>query len=79
MTKNDFKTRFNNHKLSFRNRDHSRDPARDTVLAKYVWELKDNDMTYDIKWCIIRRANASTKETRHAALGILAVRDTVLN
>ena len=84
MTENDFKTRFNNHKLSFRNRDHSRDPARDTVLSKYVWELKDNDMTYDIKWCIIRRANASTKETRHAALlclseklGILAVRDTV--
>ena len=36
MTENDFKTRFNNHKLSFRNRNHS----HDTVLSKYIWELK---------------------------------------
>ena len=54
MTENDFKTRFNNHKLSFRNRNHS----PDTVLSKYIWEVKGNDTTYDIKWLIIKRANA---------------------
>ena len=54
MTENDFKTRFNNHKLSFRNRNH----AHDTVLSKYIWELRDNDTGHDIKWRIIKRANA---------------------
>ncbi|CAH3146262.1 unnamed protein product, partial [Porites lobata] len=54
MVENDFKTRFNNHKLSFRNQNHS----HDTVLSKYIWELKNNDTTYDIKWCIIKMANA---------------------
>ena len=53
MTGNDFKTRFNNHKLSFRNQNHS----HNTVLSKYIWELKDNDTIYDIKWHIIKRAN----------------------
>ena len=42
MTENDFKTRFNNHKLSFRNQNHS----IDTVLSKYIWELKNNDTTW---------------------------------
>ena len=54
MTENNFKTGFDNHKLSFRNRNHS----HDTVLSKYIWELKDNDTTYVIKWRIIKRANA---------------------
>ena len=54
MMKNDFKTRFNNQKLSFRNQIHS----HDTVLSKYIWELKNNDTTYDIKWRIIKTANA---------------------
>ena len=54
MTENDFKTGFDNHKLSFRNQNHS----HDTVLSTYIWELKDNDTTYVIKWRIIKRANA---------------------
>ena len=53
MTENDFKTRYNNHKLSF-NRKHS----HDTVLSKRIWELKDTNTSYNLKWCIIKRANA---------------------
>ena len=33
MTENDFKTRYNNHKLSFKDRKHS----HDTVLSKHIW------------------------------------------
>ena len=54
MTENDFKTRYNNYKLSFNDRKHS----HDTVLSRYIWELRDNDTNYDIKWRIIKRANA---------------------
>ena len=62
MTENDFKTRYNNHKLSFNDRKHS----HDTVLSRYIWELRDNDTNHDIKWRIIKRANAY-KGTLHTA------------
>ena len=81
MTENDFKTRFNNHKLSFRNRNHS----HDTVLSKYIWDLKDNDTTYDIKWRIIKKANAYKGNSSRCnlclskKLCILTARDTILN
>ena len=51
---NDFKTRYNNHKLSFNDRKHS----HDTVLSRRIWELKDTDTSYNLKWRIIKRANA---------------------
>ena len=54
MTENDFKTRYNNHKLSFNDRKHS----HDTVLSRRIWELKDTNTSYDLKWRIIKRANA---------------------
>ena len=34
-----FKTRYNNDKLSFEHRKNS----HDTVLCKYIWDLKDNN------------------------------------
>ena len=34
MTEHSFKTRYNNHKLSFKHRKHS----HDTVLSKYIWD-----------------------------------------
>ena len=36
MTENDFKTRYNNHKLSFKERKHS----QDTVLSKHIWHVR---------------------------------------
>ena len=81
MVENDFKTRFNNHKLSFRNQNHS----HDTVLSKYICELKNNDTTYDIKWCIIKTANAYKGNPSccnlclSEKLCILTAGDTILN
>ena len=81
MVENDFKTRFNNHKLSFRNQNHS----HDTVLSKYIWELKNSDTTYDIKWCIIKTANAYKGNPSccnlclSEKLCILTACDTILN
>ena len=81
MVENDFKTRFNNHKLSSRNQNHS----HDTVFSKYIWELKNNDTTYDIKWCIIKTANAYKGNPSccnlclSEKLCILTACDTILN
>ncbi|KAL9966710.1 hypothetical protein ACROYT_G024826 [Oculina patagonica] len=54
MTEHEFKTRYNNHKLSFRDRKHS----HATVLSKHIWHLKDSNTDYQINWRIIKRANA---------------------
>ena len=53
MTENNFKTRYNNHKLSFNDRKHS----HDAVLSKYILDLKGNNDSYKIKWRIIKRAS----------------------
>ncbi|KAL9983795.1 hypothetical protein ACROYT_G006025 [Oculina patagonica] len=54
MTEHEFKTRYNNHKLSFKDRKHS----HDTVLSKHIWDLKDRNVDYKINWRIIKRARA---------------------
>ena len=51
-TEHSFKARFNNHKISLRNRKHS----HSTCLSKYIWELKDKGTHHEIKWSIIKRA-----------------------
>ena len=53
-TEHSFKTRFNNHKVSFKHRKHS----HDTVLSKYIWDLKDSDTDFSIKWSIVTRARS---------------------
>ena len=52
MTEHTFKSRYNNHKMSFNYRKH----AHDTVLSKYVWDLKDNNVKHLIKWFILKRS-----------------------
>ena len=53
LTSNAFKTRFNNHKNSFkyRRKKHS------TELSNYVWDLKDNNVDFNIIWKILKQAN----------------------
>ena len=46
MTEHEFKTRYNNHKLSFKDRKHS----LATVLSKHIWDLKDGNIDYEINW-----------------------------
>ena len=52
LTSNTFKIRFNNHKNSFnyRRKKHS------TELSNYVWDLKDNNVDFNIKWKILKQA-----------------------
>ena len=52
LTSNAFKTRFNNHKNSFkyRRKKHS------TELSNYVWDLKDNNVDFNIIWKILKQA-----------------------
>ena len=54
MTEHSFKTRFNNHKASFKHRKHS----HDTVLSKYIWDLKDSDTDFSIKCLIVTHARS---------------------
>ena len=54
ITEHSFKTRFNNHKVSFKHRKHS----HDTVLSKYIWDLKDSDTNFSIKWSIVMHARS---------------------
>ena len=53
MTEHRFKTRYNNHKLSFKDWKHS----NDTVLSKHIWDLKDGNIDYEINWRIIKRVS----------------------
>ena len=48
-----FKTRYDNHKLSFNDRKHS----HATVLSKDIRELKDSNTSYNLQWHIIKRVN----------------------
>ena len=54
MTEDEFKTRFNNHKLSFKHKKHSTKIA----LSKNIWDLKENQHDYLIKWSILKHAKA---------------------
>ena len=50
--KDQFKTSYNNHKTSFKNRTH----RKDTELSKYIWMLKDKNINFTIKWRIAATA-----------------------
>ena len=45
ISETEFKSRYNNHTMSFRNRTHE----NDTELSKYIWSLKDQNKDFDIK------------------------------
>ncbi len=64
LTENDFKTRFNGHTSTFRNRD----KRSSTTLSQYVWSLKDKNIDYSIKWKIIARSNAYSTSTKKCNL-----------
>ena len=51
LTENSFKTRFANHKSSFR------DPNKrlSTELSKHIWHLKDSKLEFKITWKILKQ------------------------
>ena len=64
LTENTFKTRYGNHKASFSNRN----KRHSTELSNYIWQLKDNKESYEIKWKIISRANAYNTSSNKCGL-----------
>ena len=60
LTDNSFKTRFNGHTCSFRNRD----KRNATTLSQYIWTLKDSDIPFSIKWKLVTRSSAYSPSTK---------------
>ena len=58
--KKNFKERYNNNIASFRNKS----KEKSTELSKYIWELKNSIMNYDLKWSIAYKAHPYTGGTR---------------
>ncbi len=56
MTSNTFKERYRNHLKSFKHPQYS----SETELSKHVWNLKNDGKKFEIKWSIVRRAQAYT-------------------
>ena len=64
LTEPDFKTRYYNHKTSFKHA-HKRHA---TELSKYMWDLKDKGMRGEIKWEIAKRSTPYKCGTRRCDL-----------
>ena len=54
LASNSFKERYNNHTSSIKLAKHQ----NNTSLSKYIWELKNKKIPYNIKWSIISRGAA---------------------
>ena len=60
ISETEFKTRLSNHKKSFKNRIYK----TDTELSKYIWDLKDKNITnYCIKWSIAKQTSGYNSVT----------------
>ena len=60
MAETEFKTRFNNHKLSFRDKKY----ANKTALSKYVWEWEEENRDFKIQRSIKTQAKPYTSGTK---------------
>ena len=66
LTATDFKSRLANHKASFKMKSKS----NTTELSKYVWQLKEKNLDYSIKWKILSRAPQYNNKTKKCNLCI---------
>ena len=66
LTATSFKSRYANHKASF-NIESKRNA---TELSKHIWDLKDNNLDYAIKWSILCRAPHYSNTTKRCNLCI---------
>ena len=59
-----FKECYNNNTASFRNQT----KEKSTELSKYIWELKNTSINYDLKWSMACKAHLYTGGTRKCDL-----------
>lgn len=64
MTETTFKTRYANHKQSFKHERYK----NQTELSKHIWTLKENNIEYDISWKIVRRAKSYSPSNKRCNL-----------
>ena len=55
-----FKECYNNHTTSFRNKS----KEKSTEVSKYIWELENSCIKYDLKWPIVCKTDPHTARTR---------------
>ena len=60
LTECSFKTRYNLHKSSFKNKNKS----KATALSEHIWSLKEKNMQHIIDWRIVSRANPYSTATK---------------
>ena len=64
LTETTFKLRYGNHKQTFKNKSQQ----TKTELSKYIWELKNKQKQYDIKWKILKKAKPYSNTTKRCNL-----------
>jgi hypothetical protein len=64
--KDEFKTRYTNHKTSFNNYE----KRHSTELCKYIWNLKNNNISFSIRWKILKRAKSYCNASKRCNLCI---------
>ena len=63
-SEDEFKTRYNNHIMSFHNKGYK----METELSKYVWKLKDREKDFTIKWSVAAKASPYICGSKHCDL-----------
>ena len=64
MAETQFKTRFNNHQLSFKQMKH----ANKTILSKYIWDLEENKREHKAEWSTVKRAKPCSSGNKTCSL-----------
>jgi len=64
LTEPTFKERFRNHQKSFNHKKY----AKETALSKEVWNIKDRNGSFTIKWRIIKQCPTYTQTTKRCML-----------
>jgi hypothetical protein len=60
LAENEFKTQFTNHKASF----NKYEKRNSTELSKYIWNLKNNNISYSIRRKILKRAKSYSNASK---------------
>ena len=55
ISETEFKSKYNNHKMSLRNRRNE----NDSKLSKFIWDLKGENKEFDIKWSTFKKSSRS--------------------
>ena len=60
LTSKTFKERWNNHKTSFRLENHQ----NESKLSVHIWDLKRQQIDYELKWRIIAKTNSYSPSSK---------------